>query len=385
MNDQSRTNLQLATLRTRIESARSKTIEWLASMRAPGYPAGVLRISPAHDPAAWPGVLLPGTYNGVMCADLIDALPAIGLGSAEQRATLVTWLESFRRPDGVFRIPEMRDADVFKKQDRDETWRYIDFHISNYTLGAIEALAPDRAPVLDFVRPYLDPRYLKAWLADRDLRDPWQEGNNIVNLAGFLLAIERHGDEADRRAVAAAIEILFDWHDRLQEPTTGFWGVGQHESPLRLLHAMAGSMHNYHLWYARGRPLPYFDKAVAYCLALPARVDSACIDVDIVDVLIHGLRAGVAPMAPTRDWLIQIVDAILDDQNPDGGFADIRMGTRRQDGWVRGYAEPQGLSNTFATWFRWIAIAMAAEVLLPDLRNWQFRRSIGIGYRATPP
>jgi hypothetical protein len=48
---------------------------------------------------------------------------------------------------------------------------------------------------------------------------------------------------------------------------------------------------------------------------------------------------------------------------------------------VRGYEEPQGLSNTFATWFRWIAIAMIADALQPDRRTWNFRRMIGIGYR----
>ena len=44
------------------------------------------------------------------------------------------------------------------------------------------------------------------------------------------------------------------WHDRLQEPSTGFWGVNQAHNDTALLHAMAGSMHNYHLWYATGRP-----------------------------------------------------------------------------------------------------------------------------------
>jgi hypothetical protein len=381
MNEASPHATEAAALATRIEAARAKTVAWLASMQAPGQPAGVLRISNAHDPARWPGVLLPGTYNGVLCADLIGALPELGLAAPEHRNVLAAWLETFRRRDGVFRIPEMRDEDVFKKPDRAETWRYIDFHVTNYALAAIEAIAPASAPVLDFALPYLDPLRLKAWLADRDLRDPWQEGNNIVNLAGFLLAAERHHG-AD---IGPSLDILFDWHDRLQEPTTGFWGVGQHGDPLRLLHAMAGSMHNYHLWYARGRTLPHFDKAIAYCLSLPAKVDSACIDVDIVDVLIHGLRAGVAPEMRSRAWLRAIVEAILDAQNPDGGFADIRDGTRRQDGWVRGYEEPQGLSNTFATWFRWIAIAMAAEVLAPGARDWSFRRSIGIGYRAPPP
>jgi hypothetical protein len=381
MNESSLETPEAAALVGRIEAARARTVGWLAAMRAPGMPAGVMRISSAHDATRWPGVLLPGTYNGIMCADLIGALPEIGLAGPERRDALVAWLETFRRADGTFRIPEMRDEDVFKKPDLAETWRYIDFHTTNYALGAIEALAPTRAPTLDFARSFLDPKHLKAWLADRDLRDPWQEGNNIVNLAGFLLALERHrGADID-----PSLRILFDWHDRLQEPTTGFWGVGQHGDPMRLLHAMAGSMHNYHLWYARGRVLPHFDKAVAYCLSLPPQVDSACIDVDIVDVLVHGLRAGAAPVERTRAWLREILDAILDAQRPDGGFADIDEGTRRQDGWVRGYEEPQGLSNTFATWFRWVAIAMAAEVLVPGARDWRFRRSIGIGYRAPGP
>jgi hypothetical protein len=380
MNDAQTGDPQVQALVRRIDAARAKTFAWLEFMRAPGRPPGVLRISASHDTARWPGVLLPGTYNGVMCADLIGALPAIGLATSERRSELIAWLEAFRWRDGIFRIPGMRDADVFKKPDLAETWRYIDFHVSNYTMGAIEALAPARAPVLDFARAYLDATHLKAWLADRDLRDPWQEGNNIVNLAGFLLALERHhGVE-----IGPSLDILFDWHDRLQEPTTGFWGVGQHGDPVRMLHAMAGSMHNYHIWYARGRVPPNFDKAIAYCLSLPARVDSACIDVDIVDVLVHGLRAGVAPVAPARAWLRDILEAILDSQNPDGGFADVREGTRRQDGWVRGYEEPQGLSNTFATWFRWIAIAMAAEILAPGAGEWRFRRSIGIGYLAPP-
>lgn len=362
----------------RIDRAREATKAWLDSMRVSAMPAGVLRISPAHDVARWPGVLLPGTYNGIMCADLLGCLDDLTGG---RRAELVAWIEGFRTPGGIFRIPGMKDDEVFKKPDKTETWRYIDFHVTNYSLGAVEALDTARRPVLDFAKPWLEPSRLRAWLDARDMTDPWQEGNNIVNLAGFLLAIRRFGDAGEKVAVDGALDVLFDWHDRLQDPTTGFWGIGQRDDPLRLLHAMAGSMHNYHIWYALGRKLPYQDRAVEYCLSLPARVDSACIDVDIVDVLVHGLKAGVAPVERSQDWLRRILVAILDDQNADGGFTDVRTGERRQDGWARGYSEPQGLSNTFSTWFRWIAIAMAADVLWPRRWDWRFRRSIGIGYR----
>ncbi len=352
-----------ATLRHRIEDARARTLLWLDSM---AQPDGSYRISAHHDAAAWPGMLLPGTYNAVMCAHLLGQTPR----------TSADWLLRHRQPDGIFRIPGMLHDAVFKKPDPVETWRYIDFHITNYSLGAIEVLAPDTVPILDFARPFLDPLYLKAWLAERDLRDPWLEGNNIVNLGSFFLLMQRFG-QAD---IAPAMETLFAWHDRLQEPSTGFWGVGQHHSAIAALHAMAGSMHNFHLWYATGRPLPYQDKASDYALAQPTRIDSACIDVDLVDLLVHAGHRRVE----TEVWLRAKLAALLDFQAADGGFPDEPTGVRRQDGWVRGYEEPQGLSNTFSTWFRWIAIAMIADILWPGWHKWQFRRMVGIGYRRSP-
>jgi hypothetical protein len=362
------------TLRIRIDAARATTLAWLDTMQVGGQPRGVMRISAAQDPAAWPGMLLPGTYNGLLCRHLLDGMDGIAA------APLVAWLESHRRTDGVFRVPGMRDDAVFKKPDPAETWRYIDFHVTNYTLGAIEVLDPVRVPMLDFARPFLDPLVLKAWLAERDLRDPWQEGNNIVNLGSFLLLLRRFG-LADAAVIDQAMAILFAWHERLQEPATGFWGVGQACNPLAALHAMAGSMHNFHLWYATSRPLAYQDKAIDYALAHPTGIDSACIDVDLVDLLVHGHMLIDHRRAETVAWLRAKLAALLAFQNADGGFADEASGVRGQDGWVRGYQEPQGLSNSFATLFRWIAIAMIADLLWPGWRRWNFRRMVGIGYR----
>ena len=93
----------------------------------------------------------------------------------------------------------MNDGNSFKKPDRDETRRYVEFHVTNYAMSALEALgaAPDgtRLPPT----PTLSLQHLKAWLADRDLRDPWQEGNNIVNLASFLLVALRSAETGGAR------------------------------------------------------------------------------------------------------------------------------------------------------------------------------------------
>ena len=357
-------------LQARVAEAKTRTLAWLDTMQAPAELPGVSRISAAHNPAAWPGVLLPGTYNAVLCRSLLGGAP---------QPHLAEWLLRHRRLDGVFRIPGMDPADVFKKPDWAETWRYIDWHVTNYSLAAIEALTPGAPPLLDFAMPFLKVQTLKAWLADRDLRDPWQEGNNIVNLGGFMLAMRRH-HLAPEAAVARAMDVLFDWHDRLQEPATGFWGVNQTD-PTGALHAMAGSMHNFHLWYAEARPLPYQDRAIDYALAQPTPASSACIDVDLVDLLVHGHILLDHRRADIKAWCRAKLLALLAIQQPDGGFYDETEGTRRQDGWVRGYQEQQGISNTFATWFRWIAIAMASDLLWPGWHEWGFRHEVGIGYR----
>ncbi|MEO1090027.1 MAG: hypothetical protein AAFX81_05315 [Pseudomonadota bacterium] len=365
-----------AALIEHVECARNRTLDWLSALQAPGRPAGVLRVSAVHDPERWPGVLLPGTYDSVMTRTLIGgALPPTAAD------TLADWLESFRLADGRFRIPGMADDAVFKKPDREETWRYVDFHVTNYALGAMAALAPGRAPELGFVRPFLDPSHLGWWLSHRDLRDPWQEGNNVVNLGGFLFDLQRFGDGPTGWAAAEALRHVFDWHDRLQEPTSGFWGVGQHGDPERLLHAFAGSMHNYHLFYAAGRPIPHHARAVDYVLSLPPEPQSACLDVDAADLLVHAAMLVDHRRDDGEAWLRTLLPGLLDLQNGDGGFYDVERGIRRLDGWVDGYSEPQGLSNTFATFFRWIAIALIADRLWPGRWPWRFRRGVGIGYR----
>lgn len=373
-------------LQSTIVSARSRSLQWLRQMQATGRPAGVSLISAAQDADRWPGMLLPGTYNAVMLRDLLGDLAG---WTEDQRHTLADWLEGHRRADGIFRIPGMTDDAVYKKPLLSDTWEYIDFHVSNYSLGAVQALCPARRPVLDFARPFLDPLFLKAWLSERDLRDPWQEGNNIVNLGSFLLGLASQGaGETAQRAM----DLLFAWHDRLQEPATGFWGVNQAHDETALLHAMAGSMHNYHLWYATGRPLNYQARAVDYALSCPPTIHSACIDVDLVDLLTHGHRCLDYRRGEIEAWLRTLLVHLLALQADDGGFPDepaqAGQGQRRQDGWVGGYAEPQGLSNTFSTWFRWIAIAMTARCLWPDWQafegGWRFRRMVGIGYAMAP-
>ena len=67
--------LQDGALQSRIDKAAERSLDWLAAREvAAGAPAGVMAFAPQHDTAKWPGMLLPGTYNGVMCRHLLGGL-----------------------------------------------------------------------------------------------------------------------------------------------------------------------------------------------------------------------------------------------------------------------------------------------------------------------
>ncbi len=368
----------MAVTQAQVDTAIARAEAWLWTMQAPDHARGIFRFSDYHAPQDWPGVLLPATYNAICCLALCDGLRKL---DPNARQHVAAFLREHQQENGVFRISQMATADIYKKRDPAETWRYIDFHVSNYALGALEmldGLAPMR---LDFAKPFLDLARLDAWLATRDKHEPWQEGNNIVNLASFLLLLRDHAGATESAQATAALQHMLDWHDQHQDPTTGFWGgtVGSADAHL---HAMAGAAHNLHLYYAIGRPVPGAETIIDYCLSLSPSSSTACLDVDPVDILASMSKLGNYRRDDVRHWIADKLAAILAHQNSDGGFADEADGTLRLDGWVRGYAEPQGISNTFATWFRVLAIAHVSSVLWPEWRQWRFRRMIGIGYAA---
>lgn len=357
-------------LQSRVERAREASIRYLESLRAPGLPPGVSRVSEQHDAALWPQMLLPGTYDSLMARDLLGALP-------EDRQAVGEWLLGQQQPDGTFLLANHDWSQCHKRDSAEETKQYMRFHLTNYSMGALDALGMLDRATLSFVEPFLDETFLWAWLGRRDMRDPWLEGNNIVNLGSFLLV------HAARRPDGPAMKRLRDlvhWHNTWSEPYSGFWGSGQQYSAEALLFALCGATHNLHIFYALNEPIPHFNQSISRCLEQPLAIRSACIDVDIVDILAHGMARCPHRNEEIAAWLRAMLKLLLDFQNPDGGFADALLGQRGLDGWVKGYKEAQGKSNTFATWFRWIAIAQICAVLWPGWRTWNFRRTIGVGY-----
>ncbi|MDF0605787.1 hypothetical protein HZU77_008990 [Neisseriaceae bacterium TC5R-5] len=357
-------------LQTRINEARENSLLWLKNMQVPGQVDGVFRVSALHDPERWPQMLLPGTYDGGMLRALLGSRPP-------HADALADWVLQHQDQDGYFLLPGLNWADTYKLPKLAQTQQYMRFHISNYCMGLLGTLGQLARCNMPFVQPFLDEQYLWAWLGQRDMRDPWLEGNNIVNLASFLLLEQQRNPHG---AASQRLHDLITWHQQYSEPYSGFWGPGQQYSQEALLFALCGATHNLHLFYALDENIPHFNQSISRCLEQPIAIRSACIDVDIVDILAHGITRCPHRREEIEHWLRALLTQLLHLQNSDGGFPDTLLGERGFDGWVKGYKEPQGHSNTFATWFRWIAIAMISEVLWPGWRQWHFRNTIGIGY-----
>ena len=363
-------------LKDRVIDCFGRVKSWFEENRIEGFPKEVKRFSSLHNVSSYPGMLLPATYNSAHCLRLLGVYDD---SNREACFRVADFINSFQLPDGRYRIPEMRDSDVYKRDDLAYTWEYIDFHVTNYALGAVLSLGYKPKHDLSFMEPYLTQQGLERWISRRMFDDAWMEGNNIVNLASFYLILHEQGDT---RAFQRVEQLLL-WLNTIQDPSTGFWG-DDFSTRKGLLYGMAGSMHVYHLYYYLDRELPFSDRIVESCIELSRNelkgVTTACLDVDIVDVLANMHRLGLR-RREIEDVLEQKLVNLLGIQNPDGGFPDQTEGMLRFDGWVKGYSEPQGISNCFSTWFRCIAIAIISCILFPETaEEWTFRNTIGIGY-----
>jgi len=354
-------------LQHKVAQMRSRAVEWLDSMLVPDQPFGVHRASAFHNIDEFPSMLLPATYNATHCRKLLGDYENLPAG---KRDKLAGFINSFQQEAGNYRMPQMRKEDVYYP-----TWEYVDFHTTNYAMGAVLSIGAKLGRPLRFVEPYCSLEALTRWLSERNMTDPWNEGNNIVNLASFYFVLAESGDAH----MSELIEHLFKWHEETQDPQTGYWLDPNANPPVHPLVAMAGASHNFHIYYYLNRPLRYVERIVDHLVDFCREgVTSACVDIDVVDVLAnmhkYDYRSGDIESAFEKK-----LSDLLDFQNPDGGFADVCDGERRFDGW-NCYLEPQGLSNCFATWFRSATIGMLCEVLFPGAFAWHFRNTIGMGY-----
>lgn len=351
-------------LSTALRECRAGVARYLAAQAVEIGDAHFWRHSPVHDPEKDPGNLLCGTWGGAHTSVLLGLDEAF---DATTRRRIGTGINSFQQSDGTF---WMNGVD---RPSDERDLEYVTFQCTNYALGALRALGLEPCGELSFLQTLKQGPQLGAWLDRRDLSSPWAEGNNLVNLASFYAILRAEGNAQ----AGVRLEEMLVWLDWKQQPLTGFWHVGETKRKSSLLIAMAGAAHNLHLYYFLNREVPNAKAIIDSCLDLGyLGIRSACVDLDIVDILtnLRRYRHRVSEIDRVlRRYLIELLDV----QNADGGFCDNYVTSHL----YYGQHTPAGISVTWTTWFRLATVGMIVCALYPEQRScWHFRRTLGSGY-----
>lgn len=352
-------------LAAEIERCRQRAASYFARTRWEAGSATYWRHSGLHDPASEPAHLLYGTWAGIQGSILLGGYDVVDQVARER---LAAGLHRFQRPDGTFMLPERSGTAMDGHSEE-----YLAFHCTNYAWSALRALGQPLRFRPAFLDPYFEPSYLGRWLDARDLRRPWTEGNNVINLASFFAILSEGGTAGAKES----LHRIRDWLDRRQDAETGLWHHPDGKGAAALEYAMAGGAHNAHCYYYLGMEVPRAKRVIDSCLRLRnLGVTSACVDLDMVDLLSHLRRCDYRRREVDQVLLRYLVE-LLQVQNPDGGFCDNYITPQR----TFGLATPAGISVTWVTWFRLATIGMSACALLPQERGrWWFRNTIGSGY-----
>lgn len=380
-------------------------VQWLDTMIHNDGQFGPHRISSSS-----PHNTLLSSCFAVLARETIGALNLFSSSQLQEWSQYIAKHQSSE--SGLFLDPLLDRNDLSK---RGHNWQYITWQFTFFSLAALDALEAQANYPLSFVEIFLDSNKIEHWLANRDWSDPWLESNNIMFLISFLI---QEWERTGNLTYSKAAHTILDWLDEYQNPKTGYWDLNRGAS---LLNAMAGAFHLYFFYFYLGRPVNYPERIIDSTLALQepdGLFDQrgggrACLDMDAIDILVKFSLLTEHRVTEIKEALRHAFEAILMNQNPDGGFCEAKRPPLWQKSLKRRVAESVGLdrllnrswrgrpiehkhysswdkmrywvdeSDLWSTWSRVYTLALISsrypDEFIDDI-NWQFRSSPTLGW-----
>lgn len=313
--------------------------------------------------------------------------------------------------------PDFTPADLMKPGVHSP--EYLALQSTSFVRAALNAAGRPPCKPVRWVVDLVEGVGVCAWLDSLPWSNPWLASNLDMFLGDFLLEWQQLA-VADPR-VTSAIRAYFDWHNRTQDPRTGFWGEQSD-----LLNAMAGAYHIVlHYDYAK-EPLRYREAMIDAVLTLPWRDGlfvyggggGSCEDLDAIDLLVRLSLVSNHRSADVQSVLLRAARRIAAGYNADGGYgwrimpqpargcAALWRGDRRLAfdiavSWLYGLRVRSQLhsthyysscrtypyridrSDTWSTWFRPQALLLIArrypEAFI-DVPDWKLPHWPGLGF-----
>lgn len=346
----------------RIQLAKKKAVGFFSSLETEhGF-----KYTATHDVNRFPSALLYGTWATVLGQHLLQETSN---WDNMEREWIMSKLKDHQRRDGMFLPKALLSERTFKSHE------YLILHCTNYSQGALLELFPDYDFETPYLHRFLDGDTLQFWLDGRSFLRPWEEGNNIVNVAAYLALCDQNGvKQAEQRLLQ-----LLEWHRKYQNPTTGGFDCFATPGQRHRQQSLAGAVHNFHLHLYLGESYGY-EEVIAS--ALPRYLFqgclTACLSIDFVELAIRTLPYAQHPQYLV--WaLLYHAEALLASQQSDGGW--LEADNNHTPSHQAGFQDSSVSSCSYATWFRLCSLGMISIVLLGDSPgNWNFRKTLGMGY-----
>lgn len=301
-------------------------------------------------------------YASAFAALTLHELGALESLPEKRRRAWAQYLAGFQDPDtGHFLGPELTRGRNLSRRHGEE---HLRMHLTAHVLPALAALGAKPAHPLWFARRFCDLKRLDAWLAARDLSQPWLEGNNLLFAGQFLIHLaEREAEPAAK----PALERLTGWLDGRVDPASGLWGT---DRGCGRAEALYGGYHQIILYHYLGRPLPHPEALIDSALSLQhpdggfnlRGGGGTCEDVDAIYVLAAQYPLTDHRRPQVRAALRRALPALLRRRSRDGGFVYRRGESFMHQGLTHTRALA-GRGELFSTWFCLHALGLITDVL----------------------
>lgn len=229
-------------------------------------------------------------------AVMIEGL--LGVLDLRAQSDLKEWADYFNRfqspNDGLYYDPILVGPAYEHLGEWNEGWGK--HHLMGHIIIAFARLGYTPKYPLSYLEKYYDIDYLRQWMDSFDFSENvWTASNYFMNLYTVL---EYARDYMNEEKAKKSIEVMLEWIQRKQNPSTGMWHTKRINdlSHLEKLNIVRAAYHFYPLFEYENVEIPFADKIVETILPLQNRWggwtvengnSGACEDIDAVEPLIR--------------------------------------------------------------------------------------------------
>jgi hypothetical protein len=263
---------------------------------------------------------LYSTCFGLLALSLTGSLNLIEKPGINE---IIKYIKSKQSESGFFSDENILTNSLNHKQT------YIDSQLTDFSLLALSCVEENPMHRLCYIMEFKDEHFLRYWLNSLNWRNPWLESNKVMFVLNALFEDSRY----DKNSLKY-IEILLDWLYYNQDPKTGYWSLGKRSS---LLKQMAGAYHFLFYYTFFRKKLRFWDRIVDSTLLLQNNDGlfgyglggGSCEDLDAIDLLCRTTFYTNYRREEIYGALAKSHSAILNNQNPDGGFCWAKINRER--------------------------------------------------------